>query len=223
MKDASRAPLRGDNKLRSEDRAAHGWYRFVLSFPPHLVRDYIERFGIDSRNCVLDPFCGTGTTLIECKMLGIPSVGIEPNPMARFASMVKLDWSVDPDGLLNHAHQIATLTLQQLEEQGIEDAQDLPLSSTDRYDAGKLRTLSADARKLLLKDSISPLPLHKTLVLLETLKQYDDERFGRHERLALARAIVSDISNLHFGPEIGVGPARPGAPGSNGPPRAIMR
>jgi len=30
---------REDNKLRPEDRAAHDWYRFVLSFPPHLVRD----------------------------------------------------------------------------------------------------------------------------------------------------------------------------------------
>lgn len=26
------------NKLYPEDRAVHEWYRFVLSFPPHLVR-----------------------------------------------------------------------------------------------------------------------------------------------------------------------------------------
>jgi hypothetical protein len=25
------------NKLYPEDRAVHEWYRFVLSFPPHLV------------------------------------------------------------------------------------------------------------------------------------------------------------------------------------------
>jgi hypothetical protein len=25
------------NKLMGEDRAFHDWYRFVLSFPPHLV------------------------------------------------------------------------------------------------------------------------------------------------------------------------------------------
>ena len=29
------------NKLAIEDRPAHDWYRFVLSYPPHLVRDYI--------------------------------------------------------------------------------------------------------------------------------------------------------------------------------------
>jgi len=26
------------NKLLPEDRAVHEWYRFVLSYPPHLVR-----------------------------------------------------------------------------------------------------------------------------------------------------------------------------------------
>ncbi len=30
------------NKLKSEDRAFHNWYRFVLSYPPHLVRTYIH-------------------------------------------------------------------------------------------------------------------------------------------------------------------------------------
>ena len=32
------------NKLSQEDRLAHDWYRFVLSFPPHLVQDYLESF-----------------------------------------------------------------------------------------------------------------------------------------------------------------------------------
>lgn len=36
----------GANKLRLEDRAVHEWYRFVLSFPPHLVRQYLERFDV---------------------------------------------------------------------------------------------------------------------------------------------------------------------------------
>ena len=49
------------NKLQLEDRVAHDWYRFVLSFPPHLVRQYLDRFAIDREMLVLDPFCGTGT------------------------------------------------------------------------------------------------------------------------------------------------------------------
>ena len=51
------------NKLYTEDLAAHDWYRFVLSFPPHLVRHYLQEFGVSGSSQVLDPFCGTGTTL----------------------------------------------------------------------------------------------------------------------------------------------------------------
>src|SRR5437763_5631931 len=95
------------NKLYQEDRAVHEWYRFVLSFPPHLIREYLERFGVESSQRVLDPFCGTGTVLVECKKLGIPSVGVEANPMAHFASQVKVNWSLDPDRLMQHARQVA--------------------------------------------------------------------------------------------------------------------
>jgi hypothetical protein len=34
----------GENTLRQEDRAFHDWYRFVLSFPPHLVRHDLGKF-----------------------------------------------------------------------------------------------------------------------------------------------------------------------------------
>src|SRR5438128_2927937 len=109
------------NRLEPGDRAAHDWYRFVLSFPPHLVRDYIERFHLDRSHTVLDPFCGTGTTLVECKKLGIPSVGIEANPMAHFASQVKVDWSPDPQGLIEHSRRIAEDALARLTADEIED------------------------------------------------------------------------------------------------------
>ena len=34
----------GDNSIRPDDKAFHDWYRFVLSYPPHLVRDYIKQY-----------------------------------------------------------------------------------------------------------------------------------------------------------------------------------
>lgn len=207
----STAP-REDNKLRIEDRAAHDWYRFVLSFPAHLVQDYISRFEVDSDGLVLDPFCGTGTTLVECKKLGISSVGIESNPMASFASRVKVDWSVDPNGLIEHADHIAKRTWEKLDAAGIGDSSHLPLFAKERTRVVELQSLPEEKLKLLLKDSISPLPLHKTLVLIETLQEESEKAFGSHERLALAKAIVSGISNLHFGPEVGVSPPKPDAP-----------
>jgi hypothetical protein len=197
------------NKLLPEDRPVHEWYRFVLSFPPHLVRAYLERFGADGRRTALDPFCGTGTTIVECKKHGIPSIGIEANPMAHFASQVKVDWSPDPNALVDHADQIAEAALEELSSAGIEDVPLLNLASDSRR---PLRTLPPEQYKLLLTNSISPFPLHKTLVLLDCLKRRYDERFYRHELIALAKALVGPIGNLHFGPEVGVGPAKPDAP-----------
>ena len=212
---SARAPVDAiakNSELRPEDRAVHDWYRFVLSFPAHLVRDYVDRFGLDSEHTVLDPFCGTGTTLVECKKLGIPNVGIEANPMAFFASRVKLNWRVDPDGLREHAQRVAKLTLEKLESQGIAESDGLPLLDAGPVQHRNLRTLSAEASRLLLKDSISPVPLHKTLVLLDALKEQEDSRFTEHELLAFASAVVSGVSNLHFGPEVGVGRPKPDAP-----------
>ncbi len=85
----------------------------------------------------------------------------------------------------------------------------MPLLSGVRGPAPELRTLPEATRKLLLRDSISPLPLHKTLVLLDHLAARGS---GRHERLALASALVSHIGNLHFGPEVGVGKVKDDAP-----------
>ncbi|PYJ71687.1 MAG: hypothetical protein DME75_07060 [Verrucomicrobia bacterium] len=78
------------NRLEANDRAAHDWYRFVRSFPPHLVREYVNRFELGANACVLDPFCGTGTTIVECKKCGVTSVGVEAHPMSHFASTIRL-------------------------------------------------------------------------------------------------------------------------------------
>jgi len=199
-----------NNKLYPQDRAAHDWYRFVLSFPPHLVRDYLVRFKTGSEQRVLDPFCGTGTTLVECKKLGITSVGVEANPLAHFASQVKVNWSPDPEGLYQHACHVAGAALKELREQGIED-ETLPLFRAPKRRATfspRLRTLPAEAQDLLLTDSISPLPLHKVLVLLDHLERFRCTEYYAHETLALAKALVYSVGNLQFGPEVGVGPAK---------------
>jgi DNA methylase len=200
------------NKLRPEDHCVHDWYRFVLSFPPHLVRDYVERFGLTGGQVVLDPFCGTGTTLVECKKLGIANAGIEANPLPCFASRVKLDWSAPSHELFAHAQEIADIALERLQRDGLEENVDLPLFQANAARKSELRTLPEVAEQLLLTDSISPLPLHRVLVLLEVMDELRQDRFRGYEHLALAKALVSGISNLEFGPEVGVGKKKADVP-----------
>lgn len=204
LKEAERLTNGQANKLAANDRAFHNWYRFVLSFPPHLVRDYLADFGFTTQKVVLDPFCGTGTTLVEAKRRGIASRGLEANPFAHFASTVKVDWNLDPELLLTRAYEIAESVRAQLRRQGFDD--DWPRQGD--LTNSQMKRLDAETTKLLLTNSISPLPLHKTLVLLDYLKPHEHEPYYRHAQLALANALVFAISNLHFGPEVGVGKAK---------------
>lgn len=197
------------NNLLPMDRPAHDWYRFVLSFPPHLVRDYADRFELNSDSVLLDPFCGTGTTIVEGKKLGIPAVGVEAVPLSLLASQTKVDWNPNPNRLKAHAKYVAERVLTVLESEGVSDDPD------ENQDAGRvanLRSLPEMTSKLLLKGSISPLPLHKVLALTETLESEKDSPYYRHELLALAKLLPSEIGNLRFGPEVGVGVMKQDAP-----------
>ena len=198
------------NKLLDVDRPAHAWYRFVLSYPPHLVRQYLDEFDLGPESVVLDPFCGTGTTVVECKKRGVASIGVEANRMAFFACASKVDWTPDPQKLREDAEKIAAAAVKVLAADGLGD--DVPfMHPVEEPVKHGLRTLPPEVDKLLLARSISPLPLHKTLILLEQIDRHGDPTLQGHERLALAKALVADIGNLHFGPEVGVGPPKPDA------------
>ncbi len=195
------------NTVNDGDRAFHDWYRFVLSYPPHLVRNYFEDFGLKQGATVLDPFCGTGTTVVEAKLNGLHGVGLEANPFPHFAGSVKIQWDVNPDSYFRAAEQIAEAAGDRLARQDIVD--DL---NCRQHVNGVLRGLSDEASKLLIRNSISPLPLHKTLVLKDCMSEHRDTPYYAHARLALGKALVSSISNLRFGPEVGVGKAKLDAP-----------
>ena len=200
---------RDRNRIMEYDLPVHGWYRFVLSFPPHLVRHYLKRFEVGPGQVVLDPFCGAGTTLVECKKRGIESLGIEPNPIAHFASSVKTSWDAESDALIEHAESIANRARTALREEG-------PFSADSQAQQpaalSRLLGLSEKRSKLLIKGSISPLPLHKTLRLLRLIEGDNHPVYSGYERLALASALTTCIGNLKFGPEVGVGTPKTDAP-----------
>ncbi len=174
------------NKLYAKDTAIHDLYRFVLSFPPHLVRKYIKEFSLSCNSLVVDPFCGTGTTLVEAKKLGIKSLGFEENPVMHMCASTKVEWNVEIDSLLQEVLQIENKATAKI-----------------RNHKGELYGFSEEKQKLLIKNSISPIPLHKALILLETIHEFKS-KYASLYKTALAKQVVLNCSNLKFNPEVSV-------------------
>jgi len=203
---APRGRSGSSNVLQTEDASIHAWYRFVLSFPPHLVRQYLTAFGLDARQLVLDPFSGTGTTLVEAKKGGIPSVGGDAHPFAAMVSRVKTDWSLDPKRLRVLLRRIIRAAGKEFARDGLESLSfeaDLRLEPPS---AGvEELQLSAEEEALLPTGFLSQRPLRRLLVLREAigLETRDEPRATVEFFLvALAHVIANGAGNFAFGPEI---------------------
>ena len=69
----------------------HSWYDYKQGYARNLVASILNNVKPDKNLYILDPFSGVGTTNLVAKELGYNSIGIDINPMAYFASKVKLD------------------------------------------------------------------------------------------------------------------------------------
>lgn len=85
----------------------HGWHRYVGRFPPHVIRALLNHFGAGRSSVVLDPFAGSGTTGVECRLLGIPFVGIEICPLSAMMTRAKASFPADPKRFRDLATQFS--------------------------------------------------------------------------------------------------------------------
>ena len=66
----------------------HSLHPYPAKFPPQLPNTIIKRFAHKSAT-VLDPFCGSGTTLVEARLLGCNAIGVDVNGLSSLLSKVK--------------------------------------------------------------------------------------------------------------------------------------
>ncbi|MFA5115766.1 MAG: DNA methyltransferase [Candidatus Omnitrophota bacterium] len=77
--------------------ATHGYHRYPAKFIPQLVRRIIRRYS-KSGDLVLDSFGGCGTTLVESKLSGRESIGLDVNEVAVLIAKAKTI-GIDPQVL----------------------------------------------------------------------------------------------------------------------------
>jgi DNA modification methylase len=74
--------------ILSTSYLTHGIHPYTAKLIPHIPRYFIENYTCED-DVILDPFCGSGTTLLEARLLGRKAIGIDINPLAVLISEVK--------------------------------------------------------------------------------------------------------------------------------------
>ncbi len=77
---------------QNKRHAIHRWVPWIAGFSSDFVVDALQRYLPDEAGkniCVLDPFAGVGTTLVESIRHGYNAIGFEINPFAALAARVK--------------------------------------------------------------------------------------------------------------------------------------
>jgi len=94
-----RLPKHSSSRLRSFFRtnqfktgyATHGLFPYRGKFHPQMIKALINIMGLKPGETVLDPMMGSGTVLIEARLMGIKSIGLDASPFCRFMTQAKID------------------------------------------------------------------------------------------------------------------------------------
>ncbi|GJL67712.1 MAG: DNA modification methyltransferase [Nitrospirales bacterium] len=191
------------NGLQELDAPIHRWWRFILAFPPHLVSQYLDEFGCEGPgSTVLDPFSGTGTTLVEAKRRGCFAIGLEALDFCFLASKVKTTWEISLPQLERESKRLFADIAEEFSQYGFfsenslfQDYQNYQNPIVCPY------KLSLDQQKLLGKGYISDRPLQKLLTIQKYVLSLPPSPVADFFKMALGSMAVI-ASNVGFGPEI---------------------
>jgi DNA modification methylase len=168
--------------------AIHQWYRIIMGFDWKLADFIIDSLSVREGQTVLDPFCGAGTTLVQCKKRGIDTIGLDVNPVCTLATTVKTTWTLDPSSLRRTLDRILTAAREAEDDAAMSAGSALVyLKDSGMIDRGWL-TLHKARKVMALRASI------RNTAMSQAYKQFF--------HLALVSAVVSRIADIKFGPEV---------------------
>src|SRR3989339_149673 len=77
-----------DFKLHNTQYLTHGFHTYPAKMIPQIADKLLDEFGRNAK-ILFDPYCGTGTSLVEGKIRNINSIGFDLNPLALLIAKTK--------------------------------------------------------------------------------------------------------------------------------------
>lgn len=77
-----------DFKAANTKECTHCYHSYPAMMIPQVANRLITKYGKDAKT-LFDPYCGTGTSLVEANLSGINAIGTDLNPMARLIAEAK--------------------------------------------------------------------------------------------------------------------------------------
>ena len=86
----------------------HKWYDYLEDFPYQLIEEKIKEYELKPNSLIVEPFAGSGTTLISANLFNCNAIGFDANPLMTFISETKTTWDIDLDLFKDNIKSIST-------------------------------------------------------------------------------------------------------------------
>ena len=157
--------------------STHSFHPYSAKYIPKIPQTSIKTFS-KPLDLVLDPFCGSGTTLVEAKLLGRKSIGVDLNPIAVLISKAKTT------KILAEKFNSLTKIFNEIEKQ-----------IDIYYSKGKLTKITYKIPSFYNRDHWFPVHVqHELAIIKYYIESQKSEDFQRFLKTGFS-AIINQVSN----------------------------
>lgn len=173
----------GSKPTRKIRYLTHLFHEYKGRFYPQLCKSFMNYAGLKHKEIVLDPFCGSGTTLVECFLNNLNGIGLDLNPLGYLITKSKIEsFLVGYSLFKDERDKLHTEINKELLEYGLEEEDGL--EENEYYESVYLRIQEKaheffDIEYEYLEKWFPKIILSKILIILLKIRNIQEERI-RH-------------------------------------------
>lgn len=89
----------------------HIYHDYPARMIPQIPRKILQLLGEKEGNTLFDPYCGSGSSLVEGLLAGLNVIGTDINPLAKLISETKTEYNMDPTALSKEIDNFMEFTM----------------------------------------------------------------------------------------------------------------